>query len=162
MSDATKAVFVLAAMLACLCAGIVLCATVAPAPRPLDDTLPSTKLDLSDVFAENPNVAERREHAKALAEVMAIVADGVEWDGEQPGAERLFTTGANVDDHIVRVRKFFTQRWTFAKKYPQLGTTLGDYLKQRLGKDLSDSLTEERREDWIQALREVQASALQI
>lgn len=137
------------------------CTFVGPS---LPDHVPQveTELDLSDVFAANPNVGERREHARALAEVFAIAASSVQRDGAETDAERVFTSGASVDDHIVRVRKLFTEHWSFADRYPQLGKVVGTYMKERLGKEFAGPLEAQRRADWIQVLREVEASARQI
>ncbi|MCE9605087.1 MAG: hypothetical protein K8U03_09330 [Planctomycetia bacterium] len=148
-----------------LAVGFVILLAIASPLQTVDSSnepLPPTQLDLRPIFERNGNVGERREHAQALAEVMAIVAEGVEFDGELEGRERVYNTGATVDEQIVVIRKFYTQRWTFSERYPALGKTIGEYLKARLGKDLGDTLTDERRSEWIQALREVQASALQI
>lgn len=164
MSDSTKSLFGFAALVV----AVVLC-LFAQGPVAFDDSssrnpLPATGLDLREAFAANPNLAERREHARSLAAVLAIVADGVERDGQQPADERVFLTGSTVDENIVRVRKFYMRFWSFAPEYPQLGETIGSYLKQRLrlDQDAADTLTDQRRAEWIQALREVQASALQI
>jgi hypothetical protein len=160
-NDAAKTIFGLGVVTLAAFVALV-AASQSPSPGPNFEPLPPTQLDLSDVFAGNPNAAQRREHARALADVFSIAAASVEFDGREDEAERLFRTGANVDDHIVRVRKFYTQRWSFAEQYPKLGAAIGTYLKQRLGTDLGDQLTNQRRADWIQALREVQASALEI
>lgn len=164
MSDSTKSLFGFAA----IAVAFALAVLGQNAPSFDDssrrDPLPATGLDLREAFAANPDIAERREHARSLAAVLAIVADGVERDGQQPAAERVFLTGSTVDENIVRVRKFYMRFWSFAPEYPQLGETIGSYLKQRLrlDQDAADTLTDQRRSEWIQALREVQASALQI
>lgn len=157
-SSGTGTMFVGALLLAAL-AFTSLRPMSAPIYVPVDEDLPATTLDLSDAFAANRNVAERRQHAGDLRRIFDITADGIEYDARQLLSERVFSDGAQLDHHIVTVRKFFSQEWRFRDHYPSLGEAIEKFLRERLGSYLQGNLTDAARREWVGVLREVQAAA---
>lgn len=140
--------------------GFVMVEGAPPAtPQPVEP-LPATSLDLRPAFSANTNVAERRIHAADLRRIFAVSVAGIEWDGRQAASERAFRNGTQLDRHVVTVRKFFTEEWTFRSQYPSLGETVEKFLLTRLGPYVNGEINDAARREWINSLKEIQSACM--
>lgn len=132
-------------------------ADVAPTSTPSSPAV-STSLDLAAAFnVATVSAGDRRRHAADLARVFQIAADCVRWDSERPEVERDFARVEDVDKLVVNVRHFLLREWSFAENYPQLGPTVGDFLKRRL-EGPTGPLTSDARRTWLEAMAEIRAA----
>lgn len=123
-----------------------------PAPAPG----PAPTLDLVSVFAKNDNRDEASCDAEMFGAVVTSCAAVMDYDAKL--AEPRIQTGVQVDDLRRWVRDYATGGKSFKDKYPSLGAAVKQFLDAKAG-DSGGPLDDAKRQKWIEALRELGASA---
>lgn len=130
--------------------------------------------DMEAVFAENPNIIERKMHARDFAHLCDGIADVIEWDMDRKGQDGAvlppkLKTAVQLDNLRHASRDFFMKGWSFNLRYTSMGPTLKKFFDSELGenglggdgglggkiKPASSEVSPEAKRKWIDAMRKL-------
>jgi hypothetical protein len=124
-------------------------ASVVPTPRPDGP-------DLVPAFRTNNDRTQARQHAHIFATICGKLAECLEYDGSR--TDPLIKTGVQIDELRRSFRQVRTGGWSFLHQYPELGTSVDQFLTTEIGTS-GGPLTPEQRRKWIDSMRRLEASA---
>lgn len=108
--------------------------------------------DMVAVFAANEDRAEAKLHAYAMGTICESLADVIEYDGTLSSPK--FVTGVQLEELRTLTRKYRMRGWSFADKYPTMGSTMESFLNDAIGKN-GGKIDAEGRRRWVEAYRQI-------
>lgn len=122
-------------------------------PPPLDPGGPNLLVS----FAKSDHRSQAASDARAFGHLCQALADMIAFDGRQ--AEPQLTTGVQLDNFRALSRFYQTEGASYARRYPSLAETVGNYLESKLGNE-GGPIDAEARKRWIAAYEALAGSAL--